>query len=298
MYTSIDNRFVLVHGIENADFSKLIADLKKDNRTFYEIEPERLFCKETQTETISPRIVLDCDEDCLMFDEYEEILEKHKKNILFQAMTVLYAKYLIVFADSSDCANVQINCSDKDIIGEFDSFEEADLAFTKLEKKYSGSRETLLLAEFYLLSDHNVPTFVGHDLLSSIGYHLKETYSITSADFYDGYFKDYGIICALNKKLLEYVDYEEAQKVFDIIKTIYSGEKTPYVLKRNPTKELIENGMLAPVQQTLKLLESVYKNKDLTVVLVKETYKNAAADKKPELKKRQIIDCIKEDDRF
>ena len=63
-------------------------------------------------------------------------------------------------------------------------------------------------------------------------------------------------------------------------------------------KELIENGMLAPVQQTLKLLESVYKNKDLTVVLVKETYKNAAADKKPELKKRQIIDCIKEDDRF
>ena len=208
MYTSIDNRFVLVHGIENADFSKLIADLKKDNRTFYEIEPERLFCKETQTETISPRIVLDCDEDCLMFDEYEEILEKHKKNILFQAMTVLYAKYLIVFADSSDCANVQINYSDKDIIGEFDSFEEADLSFTKLEKKYSGSREILLLAEFYLLSDHNVPTFVGHDLLSSIGHHLKETYSITSADFYDGYFKDYGIICALNKKLLEYVDYE------------------------------------------------------------------------------------------
>ncbi len=300
MYTSIDNRFVLVHGIENADFSKLIADLKKDNRTFYEIEPERLFCKETQTETISPRIVLDCDEDCLMFDEYEEILEKHKKNILFQAMTVLGAKYLIVFADSCNhiYANETVFYSDRDIIGEFDSYEEANLAFTKLEEKYLGTREILLLAEFYLLSDHNVPTFVGHDLLSSISYHLKETYSITSADFYDGYFKDYGIICALNKKLLEYVDYEEAQKVFDIIKTMYSGKKTPYILKRNPTKELIENGMLAPVQQTLKLLESVYKNKDLTVVLVKETYKNAAADKKPKLNKRQIIDCIKEDDRF
>ncbi len=304
MYTSIDNRFVLVEGNENANFTKLISDLKKDNRTFYEIEPERRFCKESKTEIISPRIVIDCDDGLLNYDEYAETLEKHKKNILFQAMTVLGAKYLIVFADSRDhtYANEQVFYSDRDIIGEFDSFEEADLAFTKLDEEYLGTREILLLAEFYLLGDHNVPTFVGHDLLGSISNVLKETYSITSADYYDGYYQisgnDYGVTCALNKKILDYVNPEKAQKAFDIIKSVFEGDISLSDLKDESTMQLIEDGMLVPVQETLSMLESVYENNNLTVVLVKETYKKTAIGEKPEFKKRQIIDCIAEDIRF
>lgn len=303
MYTSIDNRFVLVEGKENANFTKLISELHENNMTFYVVEPERKFSKEPLTETVSPRIVLDCDDDYLMFDEYEEILKKHKRTVRFYAKTLMRTKYLIVFSHAEN-----VHYSAKDIIGEYASFDEASLVFYKLEENYSGTRDIKLLEEIYLINDddNDIMTFAGCGIIDEITRSYKETYSITSADYYNSYSQisgnDYGVICALNKKLLDYVNPEKAQKIFDIIKSafedIFEEEDFLSVFKEESTMQLIEDGMLVSVQETLNLLESIYKNSGLTIVLVKETYKKAAIGKKPELKKRQIIDCIAEDARI
>lgn len=303
MYTSIANRFVLVEGKENANFTKLISELQENNMVFYVAEPERRFSKEHLTETVSPRIVLDCDNDYLMFDEYEEILKKYKRTILFYAKTLMRTKYLIVFSHAEN-----VHYSAKDIIGEYASFDEASLVFDKLEENYSGTRDIKLLEEIYLFDDddNDIMTFAGCGIIDEITRGYKETYSITSADYYNSYYQisgnDYGVICALNKKLLDYVNPEKAQKIFDIIKSafedIFEEEDFLSVFKEESTMQLIEDGMLVSVQETLNLLESIYKNSGLTIVLVKETYKKAAIGKKPELKKRQIIDCIAEDTRI
>ena len=303
MYTSIDNRFVLVEGKENANFTKLISELHENNMTFYVVEPERKFSKEPLTEIVSPRVVLDCDDDYLMFDEYEEILKKYKRTVRFYAKTLMRTKYLIVFS----CAE-NAHYSDKDIIGEYASLGEASLAFDKLEANYSGTRDIKLLEEIYLINDddNDIMTFAGCGIIDEITRGYKETYSITSADYYNSYSQisgnDYGVICALNKKMLDYVDPEKAQKIFDVIKSafedVFEEENFLSVFKEEATMQLIEDGMLVSVQETLNLLESIYKNSGLTIVLVKETYKKAAIGEKPELKKRQIIDCIAGDARI
>lgn len=56
--------------------------------------------------------------------------------------------------------------------------------------------------------------------------------------------------------------------------------------------------MLAPIQQTLSLLESVCENKGLTIVLVREIYEDTAIGEEPRISERQIVDCIETDECF
>lgn len=288
--------FMRIDAKENDVYKKLLSELKENEISVYSVEPERLFIKNKNIEIVTYPYYIKFDEDAC--EDIEELIEKYGDGIEYSECNLI-VKYFIAFGQPEDISrgDSKVIYSDKDVIGKFDTFEEASAVHDSFNNNYSGLRPIVFFAEYYDLDADENEVLVCCEIIDNFANSCETAYAVVSANIIDNYSEEYGITCTLGEKLLEYGNLETAQEVFDVLKSIYSGEKDLSELKTSPYREMIEIGMIANIQETLNLFYTEYEKLTCEPILVKEFYKLGDNCEMSLINKR-IVDCIKEDNRY
>ncbi|MBR6646351.1 MAG: hypothetical protein IKL09_02410 [Clostridia bacterium] len=288
--------FIRIDAKENDVYKKLFSELKENEISVYSVEPERTFIKNKNIEIVTYPHYIRIDEDAC--EDIEELIEKYGDGIEYSECNLI-VKYFIAFGQPEDISrgDSKVIYSDKDVIGKFDTFEEASAVHDSFNNNYSGLRPIVFFAEYYDLDADENEVLVCCEIIDNFANSCETAYAVVSANIIDNYSEEYGITCTLGEKLLEYDNLEEAQEIFSTLKSVYSGEKDLSELEKDSCRAVIENGMIFNIQETLRLFSDKYVINTHEPVLVKSCYSREEGFGF-NLISRQIVDCIEEDNRY
>lgn len=225
----IKNGFIFVQATENDAFDALIADFIEEGLTYFLIESENTFNDLDKKESICHMIFIWYSLEHTYVD-VEQILQKHSKTVTSYSECDIVIKYVIAYAETIYDANMQCSMtySEEDIIGKYNTYEEAEKAFEIVRRVYEGTEPIEFMDEYYYYDSYGKPFLICRMPIESCYVTPEETYVIALSE------KEYKSACTLDKILFEYYSFEEAKEVFESLKLVFADlTHIPVLVKRN-----------------------------------------------------------------
>lgn len=252
MDTLIMDLVMFVQAVENDAFEPFIEDLKKEQVTYYKAEPERTFSKEDGKESIRHILFLEYG-GLHTYRDLEVIVERHSKTVINYSEYNIIAKYVIAYAEThyDENMNYDIMYSEDDVIGRYDTYEEADKIFDVVSKVYRGAEPIDFIEEYYYYDADDKPFLINKTSIVSCCQIPEETYAISSASVIFLSEEDRSLTCTLDKELFEYYSLEDAKEAFEALQAVYSDPvlipvlvKRQYEFTRTGENELIKEEII------------------------------------------------------